>query len=216
MTLPVLIAKYQNLIYVTKLEKTVSSLEQTFALIMAREEADSLEDTSFFQSITWNECGEGHYPESYGCGSFFKKLQKELKFEPFLNETDYITYALDGRNDNNSKGHWNLILPDGSAITHYFTFYKTARTTSIPNFKVQGHFRLDINGTKTPNRYGRDIYWFAVSSTGHLVPSGSEKYEAYDGTPYWRNGNSCGPNLKNTSGYGCGARIIESGWKMDY
>lgn len=84
---------------------------------MARKEADSLEDTS--KSITWDRCEEGHYPESYGCGSFFKKLQKELKFK-------------------NSKGHWIFILPDGSAMSYYISFNKTARASSIPNFKVQG------------------------------------------------------------------------------
>ncbi len=226
MTLPSLIGKYNNLVYTVKLKKAVSSLEQTFQYIMAVEMVDSLEETSLFQSIYFDQCEENHYPSDYGCGTFFEELNKLLKSKPFLPTKDLQTYSLDGRKDNNSKGHYYLILPDGTAINHYFRFWKKARgfgsTTNITNepYRRQGYFRFDVNGMAGPNKYGRDLYWFDLTSTGFLVPAGSMKYSLLnsgDESEYWKNANSCGPaKNKTTSGTGCGARIIENGWDMDY
>lgn len=227
MTLPAFIHSYNNFVYTVKLKKAVSFLEQRFTYIMASEMADSLEDTSLFQSITWAQCEEGHYPADYGCETFFNELNKALGAKEFLPTEDLKTYMLDGRDDNNSKGHYYLILPDGSAINHYFRFWKKSRGVPLyeniadettGDYMLQGYFRFDINGTAKPNKYGRDIFWFDLTSTGHLVPKGSMKYSMFnnhDDSGYWKKNNSCGPS-KHTTGDGCGARVIENGWDMDY
>ena len=80
---------------------------------------------------------------------------------------------------------------------------------------------LDINGYKGPNKYGRDVFHFALGSDGNLYPGGGADAALFAvqtpleaNTRYWRNSQQCDTDVLN--GFCCAARIIENGWKMDY
>lgn len=87
---------------------------------------------------------------------------------------------------------------------------------------------IDVNSFRRPNQYGRDLFKFIVAQNGHLYPLYSKDYSnAFYGTDtgnnYWRtNENLCAGEKslndapENVSGYGCAARVIEEGWKMNY
>lgn len=95
--------------------------------------------------------------------------------------------------------------------------YKKQGTRSCT---LHGSFIIDVNGNKKPNKVGRDMFYFYLSSEGYLIPQYGHDYYGY----YWRNDalNGCGePDKPLTSksrsrGIGCAARIIENGWVMDY
>lgn len=87
-------------------------------------------------------------------------------------------------------------------------------------------FGVDINGTKGPNKYGRDIFYFTYYN-GKLLPEGSKMaednqapYHAY-GPGYWKTSNKCTTEnvKKQTQPYpealGCTGRVLEEG-AMNY
>ena len=90
-----------------------------------------------------------------------------------------------------------------------------------------GYFVIDINGIKTPNRFGRDIFTFMIGNDGILHPYGGIDSAIFSSCTmmhtsdfekseyYWKN------NIKNhgyymSYGYDAAGRIIEEGWKMNY
>lgn len=88
-------------------------------------------------------------------------------------------------------------------------------------------FGVDINGTKGPNKYGRDIFYFAYTN-GKLLPEGSKLYETHypwakDIPEYqhWKTSNRCTTeNVKKQvqpfpEQLGCTGRVLEEG-AMNY
>ena len=86
---------------------------------------------------------------------------------------------------------------------------------------------------KKPNKIGYDLFQFALSNDGTLIPQGSAQYalfldksaktteEALSSTYYWKaasasSNNGCRKENYTGPGYGCGARIMEENWKMNY
>ena len=80
---------------------------------------------------------------------------------------------------------------------------------------------IDVNGVSTPNTLGRDIFAFYLGDNGILYPIGGLDVSVYDG-----NGGNNIWNLANGDyscvdshidwGYGCTARVIAEGYKMNY
>ena len=86
---------------------------------------------------------------------------------------------------------------------------------------------VDVNGHKGPNTIGRDIFLFRLHKSGRLCPYYGIFYAStqdgqFNRNLHWKTNESlCG--LENrpfpstgVSGYGCAARVMESGWKMNY
>ena len=64
---------------------------------------------------------------------------------------------------------------------------------------------VDINGTKPPNTFGKDVFYFYVDFDKNVVrPKGYEKSETYVAA-------EC-----KTSGFYCATKIIDDGWKINY
>lgn len=80
---------------------------------------------------------------------------------------------------------------------------------------------VDINGTKPPNRWGKDFFQFIIGNDGNLYPFCSQPHnDVYPGI-YWTFGDRCGSIGSSkipaaTTGYGCGARIMEESWQINY
>jgi len=92
------------------------------------------------------------------------------------------------------------------------------------------YIRIDTNGKKPPNSYGRDIFTFALYPFGNQVfPEGTYATAGADGKPVddfllltredvEANCNSDGGVRINASAPGgmCAARIIQDGFKINY
>ena len=64
---------------------------------------------------------------------------------------------------------------------------------------------VDINGTKPPNTFGKDVFYFYVDFDKNVVrPKGYEKSATYVAA-------EC-----KTSGFYCATKIIGDGWKINY
>ena len=80
---------------------------------------------------------------------------------------------------------------------------------------------VDVNGSKAPNRQGRDVFRFYIGNNGLIFPFGGLD-DAAAGGPSWKGDAAlCGTEGSTTiasdvTGSGCAARIIENSWTMDY
>ena len=83
---------------------------------------------------------------------------------------------------------------------------------------------IDVNGKNAPNVVGRDLFVFGLSERGILYPGGGIDVSIRDDNTrdnVWDRAGSgwaCLPeqNSVANSGWGCTARIISEGYKMNY
>lgn len=108
-----------------------------------------------------------------------------------------VTYKyLDNTDENNFESMSDFskaVLQDSTLIAVYS--YKNACTSnggSGPKESLCGYVIVDLNGAKSPNQEGRDLFWFDITPTG-IFP---------EGTP--NDGWTCSGN-----GYGCAAKVLK-------
>lgn len=96
-------------------------------------------------------------------------------------------------------------------------------TTTSSKIKWFGNFYIDVNGTKRPNVYGKDIHWVHLSDQGVFFPDYGKDYcEARYSVPYtscseyWKLNGSCNPSVISSPGDGCLARIMENSFTFDF
>jgi len=250
-TMPALIKNYQKHAWVNQLKTTISLLENGFKNMLAAEGVQYLQDTSVYQSIggsdysystpargaiTHKRCYYSgiHTSDSVNCKDFFANLGKYFKIvkiedvpNQWLDDKSNWAWYLNksgSSTHNNAVGFYGpfLHLSNGSLI-----FYGRHRSVPVNYLEhgVLSDFAVDINGSKGPNIYGRDIFWLNVFDDGRIVPSGT-KLRALDTggdetTWHW-SGTTANANCYTakegitSQGYGCAGRIMENGWKMDY
>lgn len=97
---------------------------------------------------------------------------------------------------------------------------------NAPTLRTCGGVYIDVNGSKKPNYYGRDVFKFLITSnkTPMLYPAGgfyvttSNTGSLTDGgSGYWNyqgTANKCSSDYKN--GLYCTGRLMDKGWEMDY
>ena len=197
MTIPTLIANYQEKVTVTRLKKAYSVLSQAFTLAISEYgapkywasysyETDSDETVTRLLAINIvkqlkvaKDCGyasDGCFPES------------AYQFLASGNERDF----------ENNEHYYKLILPDGFlvAIQGYPTI----------NSSIFGEIWVDINGKAAPNTVGKDLFLFNFSSNS-VLPYGYDKMDKELST------TSC--STTSGTGYDCTAWVIHNE-NLDY
>lgn len=115
----------------------------------------------------------------------------------------------------------------GKLFTSQEFAFKTADGFIIkmmPSSSGWSSLTVDVNGAKKPNTIGRDIHLFRIKvSDCGVHPYYGYVYaqtngDSFNPNLYWKtNENLCDPELSSdNASYGCTAKIIESGWKMDF
>ena len=258
MTMPSLIQNYQRHVWLTQLKKSYSVLTNGFKAMLAEDNVDFLYDTSLFNSIKpINEYGRYCSLNNHDtltrsdCKDFFEKFKQYFPNSVYVKivntyenknkkeEISFHYYNMDG--GSYRADTYYLQFPDGVMMVGTFNKYPSETTegelSSIraKNGKllsIAGDIRIDVNGKKPPNAYGKDIYLFVLSSDGTLYPYYGLDYAIYvnyylsdikRSNFYWKNNSKlCGEEGKKIDksltgvGQGCSARIIENGWSMDY
>ena len=81
---------------------------------------------------------------------------------------------------------------------------------------------IDVNGTSTPNKFGRDVFAFVLSSDGHLYAYGTENAAKELGiatTNTWDNESAASQykcSGKDYNGLGCSARVQQENYHVNY
>lgn len=86
-----------------------------------------------------------------------------------------------------------VILADGTALSVYST-----TGAGLPVRQVY----IDINASKQPNAYGKDVFIFTLDKNNGFMPYG---YKTIDSS------NDC---VKGSNGRICAAKIMHDGWKI--
>lgn len=90
---------------------------------------------------------------------------------------------------------------------------------SGPLNSLCGEVYVDVNGIKSPNMYGKDVFSYVITGSSVLVPHGSALFK-----DEWRHWNAAGnetyrcqpDTVADNNGQGCAGRIMEEGWQKNY
>ena len=230
--MPTLIQNYQKQVLVNQYKKAYNVLNNGFKQMVAEEGCTSL--SCIYSDITDSQ--------RYLIGLDFddeKTLNKltsifklsNVQREPKTNSIyGYSMFCLNGV-DADTCGIGNLnrdLAPDasfvGTAPDGMFFF--------ISNSLIDNVLFVDVNGLKSPNKLGRDMfifYYFDYNGSVIVAPAGSMQAMKHEAEMYGsevpsdeelRNliNENCDPKStsNNLIGQTCGAKIIMDGWKMNY
>lgn len=237
MAIPNLVKNYQKTQYVTLLKKTYTGFNQALARASADKGcindlacsglfADGSNSTKLGQELvpyfhTYKVCGD----ES-GKGCFPEKTWENYDRSDYSPEPS-------GYYSNDDTSLYKFVTTDGVsiAIESYAKFgggwanCGSSSSTGKTGHMTQncGRVIIDVNGTKMPNVFGRDVYEFYITNgKGPLLyPRGGIDDAAGSGgdSSWWKDPaseepRSCYPG--KVEGLKCGARIMEEGWQMNY
>jgi len=233
-TIPNMITNYQKRVWVAQLQKSYATLNQGFKRMLADDNVSALSETETFNSIGGDEiegtdnkykaCTRLDDINSDACAEFYKNFAKYFKVAEIRKLTEQDKYKVTRLNKIvafNPYTDTAIMLMDGTLIW-YPNFYSNSYNGTDKDLSGRvGGFNFDVNGLKGPNIVGRDIFVLHVGNNGNVYARGSRATASYseDMDKYWKtstnNGYSCYNNIKNITGQGCGARVLEEG-KMNY
>ena len=232
LTLPTLIQNYQKQVLVNQYKKAYNVLNNGFKQMVAEEGCTSL-------SCIYSDKTDSHgnlIGLDFDDEKTVNKLTSIFKLsnvqrEPKTNSIyGYSMFCLNGV-DADTCGIGNLnrdLTPDasfvGTAPDGMFFF--------ISNSLIDNVLFVDVNGLKSPNKLGRDMfffYYFDYNGSVIVAPYGSMQAMKHEAEIYGsevpsdeelRNLINVNCDPKSTSydliGENCGAKIIMDGWKMNY
>ena len=208
LTLPVVIQNYQK-------QVTVERLKEVYSI--------------FNQAIVNSELDNGDYRDWDYTGdivgsNFFNKYLKQYLKGVTEVKTDY-TYTVKGLDENFSGNFWvagaeKYALANGMIFSVRVNSY-----TGVNRMKTGAVITVDINGEKSPNRMGRDVFVMSifpynsyqarklVLGNFELCGSGNLHYLLKRSQLV---NEGCGTCNSDHSGYGlaCGLLIQLDGWKI--
>ena len=217
MTLPTLIQQHQKQVYVTGLKKGLSTVQNMIQKIVADEEASDMYSTSLFDGMCTNDAGscEDSYGNISGLDNIVPKYIKTVK-SCTDSECD-IVYSDGWINNNKFKSNnykgpvteWILSQTQGGVkgfysndgMIYYFGFNGQVASVSHTGKKEVGLATcIDVNGEKSPNTRGRDLFCFT------FTPAYGQKFVG--GADF----NNFIYNKDALTEY----RLMQNGWNMDY
>ena len=239
LTLPTLITNYKNKVYVNQLKATLSTLSTGINKLMIDSgcEGSDLMCTGLFP----NKIDATYYD------NLDKAVKKAFKgVKSCTNNSKECEYSVNGLSEKffqnqansgvtsgsfgafNSKGMYTYILPNG--VIFYIANRKCVQT-SYPTISTKLQYRcadvaFDVNGKKSPNIWGRDLFSYTVAQDGTFYPYGGVEFAKFFSGDSWENSNyyylksalsnnNCDTE-KSSIGYACAARIMNDGWVMKY
>jgi len=197
LTIPAVVTKVTKDQYVTGLKKAYNTLRAV--------EREAIQKYGPMENWTWST---GEDPtadfEKYFLPHFdvLKNCGATTEEGCFAEELTVLSGS--SMSHRNTAEYYKIVTSDGIS----WAYYKVGFTNPL---QVRGHFIVDVNGLKGPNRLGRDIFEFQVypSSLG-IKPHGS--YYADSTTPI---PTSVVDAECNTSGNYCAAKVLSEG-AMNY
>ncbi len=231
LTIPTLINNYQKKQWVAGLQRGYATLNQVFKTAMAEDLVGDVTQTELWQSIPANEHGDrwfGTDIEDYS--PFIQYLKKYLKVTKFCNPTEtpledpcfgisYVDLNGNSQEDYYTKAR-RLKVYTADGMVYYFQHLEDVGNPEFGGW-LWGSIEIDVNGDAGPNQVGRDFFPTILLKNGNVIFAGTKSWENEKEDFYhWSYNEYRNPCLLVTDSDGignyCGARIFESGWKMDY
>lgn len=215
MTIPTLVNNHQKQQYVSMLKKQYQALLTVFNDLAAeRGSYGNLALSGMFDSAS-----EVAQTESSLASKF--KLSKDCGYVSGCFSPAYFETYEGGASVENffetSNTYRKFITADGVsyAVQAYATSCKTVMGTGKLD-KTCARIFIDLNGPKTPNRWGRDIFGLFITNLNgiSIIPYGGE-----GSVNTWKTAGggaqACGVGTSK-HGVFCGGRVLEESWQMNY
>ena len=224
-TLPTLVANYQKQVWVNQLKKTYTTLNEGYKQMAASEGCTTL------------RCAD--ISEDWPITNFdFTKVKTKEKFvKTFKLENVYV-----GGVPSNSIYNYKIKTLSGdeypfseecvgSDETSLVGTTSSGEIISLVNTLGGPLVLVDINGLKSPNTFGRDIFVFSgfdFNDTAMVEPYGSKKFqeamvagggalEISEEERIQEINEGCSKTQTESFGnWACAEKIVMDGWKMDY
>ena len=238
LTAPALVTSSRNEANAARLSVTVSNLENALTSAIVQEGVDDLFHTRMWENGT----GGADWADR---NAFIGNLGRYLTIASSGANGGDIYERATGNNQIrllNADGSAGLEAENQAAVSTMFytvmkngavVFWTTAQAESNQATEDQIRARggslidyaglviIDVNGTSAPNTVGRDIFRFAIGGNGFLYPCGGSDYAAMwpDTHSIWSEQggeDSCLDGAIAGGGWGCTARVIEEGYKINY
>lgn len=170
MTIPTLMKNTQKQEFVTALKKAQSTLQNAL-VSMAKENDSSPGDYSFLRTVRFVDELEKVANVIKKCNNSEQCFGTSLRgggVYKYPNNT--LTYFTDGR---------SAVLADGQFVSYCPLSSSDATYGISDEDKSNAIIRIvmDINGNKSPNVVGRDVFYFYVVNGKGIVPAGSENFD---------------------------------------
>ena len=196
LTLPTIISNYKKQVTVSKLQKTYSTINNAFKQSEAANESSEFWDDPV---VTGSQSYFEKYFKPYlnGATQCFSYQECGYKSNPpykFLNGA-YIQTSMDS--NSLKRDRFAFYMPDG---VFYWFIIAGGAGVIIPQSIVY----IDINGGKSPNIIGKDVFLFHRVPGKGILPSG-----------YQQPANTVS-NVCQRDGQYCAAKIMQDGWKITY
>lgn len=238
MTIPALIQNYQKKTYVEGLKIGISIIEQGFKKAMADDGVTDFRNTELLKNCNYSMKNdlEQYYND---CTPYLKKYFKDIKTISNIDMNNVWRSDITSNDPENCKKYAGKVnkwyhLNDKNKCTGYYNLAFIFANGMRGDFFIRddvfylGSISLDINGSKGPNTWGRDVFYLRIMPPdGHIAPQGGYEYlKAYTNnygysfedifnSSHWTKVDTCSKTTTD-NGLRCAARVIESGWKMDY
>lgn len=196
LTIPAIMQKTHSREHVAQLKKAYASLSQATDLIIS--------ETGPVQYWKWSN------PQSIM--DLYKKRINDIKecdksSGCFTNKTiKYLDGTADQNYDSNASSYkytmadgvtWKLdVCTEGGSCTPG-DYGLNAQDAA----NVYANIVVDVNGSKSPNQWGRDVFLFNLVKDGGLIPAGSD--------------STANCNNRAGTGFDCTAKVLQDG-NMDY
>lgn len=204
MTLPTLIQKQQEKVFVVKLQKAYSILTQAFSMA-------TMDNST---PVDWIDGSAPNSKQSANNLAFYLKKQLKISKDCSNINTSCFNngeaYTIDGKHWSYANTLKNIsssfVTTDGYAI-NIQTESSDCSTPTVDGKPSCAQMYVDINGTLKPNTIGKDIFLFYIAEKS-IYPAGTQNEIDYR-NPFHK---SC---LNKNGGAGCTAWVIFNG-NMQY
>ncbi|MCM1003730.1 MAG: prepilin-type N-terminal cleavage/methylation domain-containing protein [Candidatus Gastranaerophilales bacterium] len=244
LTAPTFIASIQNSSNAARLAAAVSTLENGFTTMIAKEGVDSedlLFDTEAWEdtNVRNNQRFAGLIGNYINITGFERNVASEVAY---YNSNGPYGLNTNGSRQSRINGTLELLHEDDATYEHILTlksgatlFFVTMRNLepsdaeidSIKSrggalFKPAAKITIDVNGKNAPNTLGRDIFIFYLGHNGKLYPWGGKDESLFsnggDGRLWSSNTSAirCLDNNIRLNGLGCTGRVVAEGYKINY
>lgn len=198
-SIPGLATEHKKKVWAASLSTAVSNFENAMTNYLIYENEYRLSDTK-----AWKEFSD-NLSEKKALGKKFSIKKKVDSADDYYGNQNYPRSL----NPNSQLKALSIAGITGQAYETnngiaYFINTKAGNGTAAK-------IGIDINGKKSPNRIGRDIFVFHLTQEGYLKPYGSGDFGESKVTEA-----NCSTKVTGNVGEHCAARLIGNGYKMDY
>lgn len=216
-TIPILIDNTSKQYYSMGLKKAYTDFNQALASMTNKDgSTGNLKATGLFDAVSSaqadnKELGDSliqHFKVIKTCGTAAGCFSQNVS-------GTFSGSGTRGSSVYNNTDYYKFITADGAyyALRSHGLCLPAPSTTAGHMKEVCGEVRIDINGEKGPNNWGRDIFLLYITNgKGPLLYAPGSVEDTWSG--YWKDSDLC--NTPNSKNWNCASRVMDEGWTMEY